>query len=270
MQAGPFSLPARTIAVNEPVPKYIELTLGAPEIARAARPGQFVMLRAWPGADPLLPRPFDLMHADPETGTIVLFVKVEGRGTALLGLLEPGTTVQCTGPLGRPVEIPADGPIALLVRGAGAAAVVMLAAAAVRRGVAVYSFLSASTAGRIVCRDYLQPVSTELRVATDDGTAGYHGNATDLLDRLVGRGEWRSGTDRTPGRVYTCGSRRFARHVQSLETEGKARGFVFLEGLMACGLGDCHGCAVRKKGEPGYFLVCRDGPHFPVSWVMIE
>jgi dihydroorotate dehydrogenase electron transfer subunit len=146
----------------------------------------------------------------------------------------------------------------------------MLAAAAARKGVAVFTFLSASTAGRIVCREYLQPVSTELQVATDDGTEGYHGNATDLLDRLVARGQWRSGTEQTPGRIYTCGSRRFARHVQALEAEGKARGFVFLEGLMACGLGDCHGCAVKKRGEPGYFLVCRDGPHFPVSRVIIE
>jgi dihydroorotate dehydrogenase electron transfer subunit len=210
------------------------------------------------------------MSVDPRGGIIALFVKVEGRGTALLGLLEPGETVQCTGPLGRPVELPSEGPIALLVRGAGAAAVVMLAAAASRTNVPVYTFLSASTAGRIVCREYLEPLSAELRVATDDGTEGYRGNATDLLDRLVDERRWRSAVDGSPGWIYTCGSRRFARHVQSLDAEGRAQGFVFLEGLMACGLGDCHGCAVRRKGEPGYYLVCRDGPHFPVGKVVIE
>jgi len=270
MPAGPLSIPARTVSVREPVSRYIELTLEAPEIARLARPGQFVMVRAWPGADPFLPRPFDIVRADPVSGIIVLFVKVEGRGTALLSLLEPGMPVQCTGPLGQPVELPTGTPVALLVRGAGAAAVVMLAAAAAAAGVPVYTFLSASTARRLVCREHLEPASTELQVATDDGSAGYHGNATDLLDRLVERKEWRTGARRAPVRVYTCGSRRFARHVRNLDAAGRVEGFVFLEGLMACGLGDCHGCAVRKAGEPGYYLVCRDGPHFPVGKVVIE
>jgi dihydroorotate dehydrogenase electron transfer subunit len=67
--------------------------------------------------------------------------------------------------------------------------------------------------------------------------------------------------------VYTCGSRRFARHVQRLDRQGRSAGFVFLEGLMACGLGDCHGCAIPKKEASGYYLVCRDGPHFPVGEV---
>ena len=269
----PLSVAARTLRVEEPVRRYVELTLHAPEIARLARPGQFVMIRAWPGADPFLPRPFDLMQADPDGGTIVLFVKVEGRGTTLLSVLEPGMAVQCTGPLGRPVELPGEGPLALLVRGAGAAAVVMLAAAAARRGLPVYTFLSASTAGRLVCRRYLEPASTELQVATDDGSLGYHGNATDLLDRLLEGEQWRlgSGGGSGPvGRVYTCGSRRFARHVAALDAAGRVRGFVFLEGLMACGLGDCHGCAVKKASEPGYYLVCQDGPHFPVSQVVLE
>ena len=279
MADHPLSIPARTVSVNEPVQDYLELTLDAPEIARAALPGQFVMIRAWPGADPFLPRPFDIMDADPKSGTVLLFVKVEGRGTALLRLLEPGTPVQCTGPLGTPVEELGRGTVALLVRGAGAAAVVLLARVAAAKGLEVHTFLSASTARRIVCRQYLEPVSTELRVATDDGSAGYQGNATDLLDALLERDkEGRVGAREQEGhsdvggpvRVYTCGSRRFARHVKALDVQGRARGFVFLEGLMACGLGDCHGCAVKKEGQPGYFLVCRDGPHFPVGQVVIE
>jgi len=70
--------------------------------------------------------------------------------------------------------------------------------------------------------------------------------------------------------VYTCGSRRFARRVQELDRQGRVSGVVFLEGLMACGLGDCHGCAVRRSDGLGYYLVCRDGPHFPAAEVGIE
>jgi len=239
--------------------EYVDLLLREPEIARTAAPGQFLMIRAWPGVDPILPRPFDIIQCSPEEQTLRLFIKVEGRGTALLKSLAPGSQVKVTGPLGRPVTDFPFSSVAFLVRGAGAAAVVHLAESCRSRGIEVYSILSASTASRIVCRDYLEPLSTELLIATDDGSEGYRGLATELLDRLLVR--------ETTDRVYTCGSRRFARYVQRLDREQRSAGFVFLEGLMACGLGDCHGCAVPKKQGSGYYLVCRDGPHFPVGEV---
>lgn len=241
---------------------YLDLLLREPVIAAEAKPGQFLMTRAWPGLDPLLPRPFDIMQCNRPEDTIRLFVKVEGRGTALLKALKPGAEVQVTGPLGRPVEDLSCSSAALLVRGAGAAAVVYLAETAFSRGTAIYTILSASTAERLVCRNYLQPVSTELLIATDDGSEGYGGPAMNLLDRIL--------EEKKIERVYTCGSRRFARHVRKLDREGRIKGYVFLEGLMACGLGDCHGCAVRKGQGSGYYLVCQDGPLFPVSQVVLE
>ncbi len=246
------------------MPDYLELELECPDIARAAQPGQFLMLRAWPGSDPYLPRPFDILTADPARGSLGLFLKVEGRGTELLRALPPGSTLRLTGPLGRPVELEEPGlsSVALLVRGAGAAAVVHLAERAAARGLEVYAILSASTSARIVCRRHLQGPARELLVATDDGSEGYGGPASDLLDRLLGR--------RRVDRLYTCGSHRFARHVQEVDRRGVTRGFVFLEGLMACGLGDCHGCAVPRAGGGGYYLVCRDGPHFPAAEVALQ
>jgi len=261
---SPVHREAVLLSRREEVEGYLELELDCPPVARAAGPGQFVMIRAWPGSDPYLPRPFDILTVDPAKGTVRLFVKVEGRGTALLRALAPGAPVGLTGPLGRPVSLrdPRPASIALLVRGAGAAAVVHLAQEASRCGVEVHTILSASTSARLVCRGYLEAASRELLLATDDGSEGYAGPAVELLDRLLeGRGAQR---------VYTCGSRRFARHVQELDRAGRTRGFLFLEGLMACGLGDCHGCAVRRSDGAGYRLVCRDGPHFPAAEVVIE
>lgn len=253
---------AEVASAAEGVPGYFDLLVRESTIPKRALPGQFVMLRGWPGGDPMLPRPFDIMQADPREGTLRLFIKVEGRGTALLRTLQPGDRVQIAGPLGRAIGELGASPIALLVRGAGAAAVVYLAERAAARGIEVHTLLSASTAARVVCREYLEPVSAGLEVATDDGSAGYHGNAADLLGRLLER--------RRIDRVYTCGSKRFARYVQRLDREGRTAGYVFMEGLMACGMGDCHGCAVRRDGRPGYYLVCMDGPHFRASEVVIE
>jgi dihydroorotate dehydrogenase electron transfer subunit len=255
-----YSRAALISAAAEPA-GYLDLLLAEGGVASRARPGQFVMIRGWPGMDPLLPRPFDIVDTDPDGGSFRLIVKIEGRGTELLSHLRPGSELQVTGPLGQPVTDFSCSSVALLVRGAGAAAVVLLAREAKRQGAEVTTFLSARTSDRLVARKYLEPLSTTLEVATDDGSAGYHGSALDLLDRLLAA--------RPPQRLYSCGARRFARRVQALDLEGRIQGFVFLEGLMACGMGNCHGCAVKKREEAGYFLVCRDGPVFPAGKVVI-
>ena len=258
----PVHRDAEIVRIRESPKGYIDLELREEAIARSARPGQFVMIRAWPEGGPILARPFDIVTADPAAGTFRLCIKVEGRGTALIASRKAGDTAVVTGPLGRAAAEPGGRGTALLLRGAGAAAAVFLAQDARRRGVPVYTILSASTKERLVLRDLLEAASSELLIATDDGSEGYKGSGVDLLDRLAAEGKI--------DRAYTCGSRRFARHVKALDAAGVISGFLFLEGLMACGMGDCHGCAVKKARGEGYFLVCRDGPVFAAGEVVLE
>lgn len=260
--SSPVYRKAEVLARYENPPGYVYLVIKEPEIARTALPGQFAMIRGWPARDPILPRPFDIVLTDEKEESFSLCIKVGGRGTSILGGLEPGSPVFVTGPLGKGAADASGRGTALLVRGVGAAAVVSLAEAAYRRKVPVYTILSASRKDRLVCRELLERFSAEVLVATDDGSDGYRGNGTDLLDRLAAEGKI--------DRAYTCGSRRFARHVKRLDAQGTVEGFVFLEELMACGLGDCHGCAVKKEKGEGYFLVCRDGPVFRASEVVLE
>jgi dihydroorotate dehydrogenase electron transfer subunit len=247
------------------------------------------MIRGWPAGDPILPRPFDIVTTDIVAGTFRLCIKVEGRGTALISRLRPDDEVLITGPLGKPIAVDPARPTALLVRGAGAAAVVFLAETLARLGGEVSTILSASTRRRLVCRELLAAASTRLLIATDDASEGYGEVATDLLDGLLAGdlGPGPAGPAAPagptapaasavalgagrPGRVYTCGSRRFARHVKRLDQRGALESYVFLEGLMACGMGDCHGCAVKKDGGEGYLLVCKDGPVFRSTEVELE
>lgn len=245
---------------------YIYLVLKEPVIARTARPGQFVMIRGWPAMDPILPRPFDIVLCDQKEETFTLCVKLEGRGTGLINELPLGAELIVTGPLGKPVgdlkvDAAAGKGIALLGRGVGCAALVSLAEEAFRQGTKVYSIVSASRADRLVCRELLARFSAEVLVATDDGSEGYRGNGADLLERLA--------AEKKIERAYTCGSRRFAKKVQEMDAAGIIQGYVFLEEPMACGMGDCHGCAVRKARGDGYWLVCRDGPLFRASEVLL-
>jgi dihydroorotate dehydrogenase electron transfer subunit len=236
---------------------YLELIFANKEIAASATPGQFVMLKGWQGEDPLLLRPFDIVETAPDSGSVRLVVKITGRGTSLLRRLAPGTQVVVNGPLGRGIDNFDCSSVGLLVRGVGAAAVVFLAKEAQKRGIGICVFLSASTSRRLVCREELEAVSERLYVATDDGSEGYHGNATDLIEKEL--------RYRRLDRIYTCGSRRFARFVKSLSLAGEIEGYVFMEAPMACGLGHCHGCAVSREGREDYLLICRDGPVFSAA-----
>jgi dihydroorotate dehydrogenase electron transfer subunit len=240
---------------------YLELVLRDREIANSARPGQFAMIKGWQGADPILLRPFDIVDTEPDTGDVLLVVKITGRGTSLLRGLAPGAAVVINGPLGKGVDDFRCSSLGLLVRGVGAAAVVFLAKEAKRRGVGVYGFLSAATARRLVCREELTAACDRLWIATDDGSEGYHGNAIDMVERQM--------RHEAIDRLYTCGSKRFARYVKSLSTRGAVEGYVFLESPIACGLGHCHGCAVPREGRGDYLLICRDGPVFPAAEIVL-
>lgn len=247
--------------------QYIDILLQQETVARNAIPGQFVMVRSWPDGDPILLRPFDIVHTDPDAGTFRIVIKVSGKGTALLSSLKKGDKITVTGPLGRGILSLDAKRIGLLVRGVGAAAVVFTAEWARARGIEVITFFSAATGGRLVCRDYLEAASDRLFIATDDGTAGHHGDARDLLDRyLKGPAQQEHPIDA----LFTCGSRRFARTVQELSLQGSVQGYIFLEEYMACGMGDCHGCAVRRADGDGYMLVCQEGPIFDAGEVQLD
>ena len=259
--AAPIHRRAEIVARYEAPAGYIYLILREAVIAGTAKPGQFVMLRGWPAKDPILPRPFDIVLTDEREGTFTLCVKLEGRGTALLNALPVGETVVATGPLGNPIEDIGGAGIALLGRGVGCAALVSLAEAAYRKSIPVYSILSAKSADRIVCRELLARFSAETLIAVDDLSEGDTASGTELLDKLI--------DNKKVDRAYTCGSRRFAKRVQALDAAGSIQGYVFLEEPMACGMGDCHGCAVKKASGDGYLLVCRDGPLFRASEVLL-
>ncbi len=118
--AAPVYQKAKLVSRKE-VPKgYVHLILEEEQIARTAQPGQFVMVRGWNMGDPILPRPFDIVTADPLKGHFRLCIKVEGKGTKILSSLKKGASVYVTGPLGTAITDYSREGTALLVRGAGA------------------------------------------------------------------------------------------------------------------------------------------------------
>ncbi len=251
-------LPVQRLRVTEARALYQDtfvLWLAAPDIARRAIPGQFVMVRCGEGYDPLLPRAFSIYRvrdgADgPEIG---LLLEVVGRGTAWLARRRPGDEVALFGPLGHGFSVRPGAQNLLLVGGGiGVAPLVWLADEQVGRGRNVTMLLGARTAAKLYPADLL-PAEVELLTATDDGSAGHPGPVTDLLREYAG---WAD-------QILACGPtamfRSMAAELRAIQYRRSCQ--VLMEERMACGTGICYSCAVETRRH-GMKLVCKDGPRF--------
>lgn len=240
------------------------ITFELPAHWPASQPGQFLMLHLGGAGvvrhDPLLPRPMAVYRERP--GELDVLYEVVGRGTALLAGFGPGDVVLGVGPLGRPFPLPEAGETALLVGGGtGIASLHELARASAARG-PVTVLLGARSAVDLHGRAEFEALDgVALAVATDDGSAGYGGLVTDLLERAL--------RDARTARVYACGPTPMMQRAAEIAQEAGAPCVVSLENRMACGFGVCLGCAVRSSGG-GFRLVCRDGPVFDARELALE
>ncbi len=251
----------------------------APDLAIGSRAGQFVHIRTGDLSGMVLRRPFSLNTVDPLSGVVTIHFRVIGRGTDWFTRLRPGDEIDLLGPLGRPFEVdPRSQHLLLIAGGLGIAGVRMLADEAIRDGRQVTLLFGASNA-REVYPSNLLPDEVEYVVATDDGSLGHHGYATDLVPayeawadqafacgpvgmlgalakQAVGRqqrlGVAKLGRKRGGGKAATLGSPA-ARRKAFLQ--------VSMEQNMGCAVGACLGCVVMSvTGTPQ--RVCREGPVF--------
>ncbi|HOX46640.1 MAG TPA: dihydroorotate dehydrogenase electron transfer subunit [Myxococcota bacterium] len=233
--------------------RIVCLRLFAPQVARAARPGQFVMLAPGPDGqlDPFLNRPFSI-HRVPDADTLELLVAVVGRGTEGLAALPPGVRLRLLGPIGRGFDPPARGPLLLLGGGLGVAPLFFLAESLAGRPVRL--LYGAATAEALVSTAGL-PCRVEL--ATDDGSAGRRGLATELLAEALSA---LPVAERALAYLAACGPEPMLARAAALCREAGVRAELSLEAHMACGTGACMGCARPIGGRPQ--RVCSEGPVF--------
>jgi dihydroorotate dehydrogenase electron transfer subunit len=248
----PKQLDAPILANREVAREHYRLSLHAPAVAAAARPGQFVMLRSAPGADPLLPRAFSVYAADPEAGRIDVLYRVIGAGTRAMRRLRPGDTASLWGPLGNTFTPALSGRLLLVGGGVGVPPLVFLASHVCDRPVT--AFVGAATAAYLAGTEDLAAAGAEVRVATDDGTSGRRGFVTELLEEALALG-------REATTVYACGPLGMLAAVARIGTTAGVPCQLALEAPMACGVGACLGCTVPRAGG-GFARVCADGPVF--------
>ena len=228
-----------------------KLVLHAPQIARNARPGHFVMLRMNPDGERI---PLTIADTDPEKGTIIIVYLVMGKSTALLEDLKAGDSIlDVCGPLGKPTHIEKKGTVVCVGGGTGIAAMHHIAKGHWRAGNRVVGVIGARTRDLLLFEKELSSFAHELLISTDDGSYGRKGLVTDLLrERLE--------TDKDVFEVVAVGPVPMMAAVAETTRSFGVRTTVSLNPIMVDGIGMCGACRVTVGGKTKF--ACVDGPEF--------
>ena len=269
--AMPSDVAAEVIANRRLSSDYNVLALAAPGIAAAALPGQFVMIKAGRGRDPLLRRPFSVFEVlrgdDGAPIGISLLNKRIGISTGLVYAAEPGERVDCLGPLGRPftvVEPPTEA--WMVAGGVGLAPFAALAEALRGRGVASVLFYGARSAAELFYLNLFRDLGVELVLTTEDGSLGERGRIVAPFERRLSSRP----ADR-PLMVYACGPEGMLAATAKTAARYGRPSQVSVERIMGCGLGGCYSCVVPMRADAGRFhhvRSCISGPVLPGDQIL--
>lgn len=222
----------------------------APLIAKKAKPGQFVILKADERGERI---PLTMADADPDRGTITVIYKVAGQSTALFKSLKVGDSYQdAVGPLGQPTHLDKVGTVACVGGGTGVAVLYPITRGLKDAGNRIISVIGARTADRVILEEEMRAVSDELFVCTDDGSRGHHGFVTEILKRLL--------EEESLDLVVAVGPVLMMKLISDMTRPYKVKTIVSLNPIMIDGTGMCGGCRVLVDGENKF--ACVDGPEF--------
>jgi dihydroorotate dehydrogenase electron transfer subunit len=246
--------------------------LEAPGIARAIRPGQFLNVKVSSGVDPLLRRPISV--ADVEGKRVRLVFRKVGRGSALLSHARTGDELDVLGPLGRPAPELRGQDVLLCGGGIGAAPLLFLARRLAKAN-RVRVLVGARTKPELLLLKEFRATGARVATATDDGSVGFHGTVTELVEAQVksqkpkGKSQSAGGRSAVSGQrlvVFACGPRPMLADLVKRLDPIPVWGFV--EERMGCGTGICYCCALPKKGG-GHVRFCEEGPVVQLNEVVL-
>jgi dihydroorotate dehydrogenase electron transfer subunit len=237
--------------------QIILVTFKSEELTRDAKPGQFVNVRVSETCYPYLRRPFS--YCDIEDDTFKLMFTIFGQGTKMLASASIGTKFDVIGPLGNGFNIDDDFEIGVLVGGGLGIAPFPFVTRLLNNKKRIFTYIGARTKDFVVT-DGLK----NFQIATDDGSAGFHGNVVELLRNDLEKRVF-NGTIK----IFGCGPTPMLRALKQLSEEFNLNCEVSTEESMACGFGICQGCPIELADSSGYKLVCKDGPVFNVKEIKL-
>lgn len=222
----------------------------APLIAKKAKPGQFVILKANEDGERI---PLTMADTDPVKGTITIIYMVVGKSTAIFRDLAVGGHFQdVIGPLGKATHIEKVGKVICVGGGTGVAVLHPITRALKEVGNDVTCIIGARNKALLILEKEMGAASNDLRVCTDDGSYGHHGFVTDVMKEVLETGDIKL--------VVAIGPVPMMKAVSNITREYKVATMVSLNPIMVDGTGMCGGCRVSVGGETKF--ACVDGPEF--------
>lgn len=240
-------------------PNICRMVVSAPMIAKAALPGQFLIVRNDEKGERI---PLTISDYDSEKGTVTIVTQSIGESTIKINSMEKGESfADVVGPLGNPSEFIKWTPqqihssrFVFLAGGVGSAPVYPQAQWLKEHGADVTVILGARTKDLLIYTDELASVSDHLEICTDDGSYGFQGNIPAMLEYLV----------KEKGREYTqcvaIGPMIMMKFSVLMAQKLNLPVVVSLNTLMVDGTGMCGACRVTVDGKTRF--ACVDGPEF--------
>ena len=174
-------------------PTICRMVVEAPRLAAAAKPGQFLIVRADEKGERI---PLTISDFDVKKGTVTIVTQPIGASTQDIVAFEAGESfADVVGPLGNPSEFIgmsaeelAKSHFIFIAGGVGTAPVYPQAKWLHEHGAKVDVIIGAKTADLLIYKKEMAAVCDHLHICTDDGSEGFHGMVTALLEKLVNEG----------------------------------------------------------------------------------
>jgi len=231
----------------------------APRIAKAAKPGQFLIVRVHEKGERI---PLTICDYNVEEGTVTIVTQTVGASTNLICAKEEGDAfLDVVGPLGRPSEFVEETlddlkskKILFVAGGVGTAPVYPQVKWLHQQGVDVDVIIGAKSKEHIILNEQMSAIAKNVYIATDDGSLGTKGLVTTVLTDLI----------ENKGKAYdvvvAIGPMIMMKFVSLTTKKYNIKTIVSLNTLMVDGTGMCGACRV-SVGEKTLFT-CVDGPEF--------
>lgn len=264
-----YEVKAEIISYKVESARIISCVVRSKEIASSAKPGQFVTIQVNDDISviPVLRRPFAISYVKDDTFEFIF--DVVGRGTEILKkMIKEEKYINILGPLGNGFELNSNTKEKLVVAGG-------IGIAPIKRLIQYFCEKNCVTTLIWGNRDKLGffdidfyiDQNIKLFISTDDGSLGFEGNVLQMLKSEIKNKNLKNLSKYD---IFVVGPNPMMKAVSEYVEEMKNFCQVSLETPMACGMGVCQGCAVKKKNEDGYYLVCKDGPVFNSDKIVIN
>lgn len=235
--------------------KIVKIEVHSPDIAKKAKPGQFIALMVSDKGERI---PLTIVNTNRDSGSITLMCQVLGFTTKLLSKMREGDSLySLVGPLGHATEIKKYGKVILVGGGVGIAEIYPVAKALKGAGNHITTILGARTKDLLILEDELKSVSDDFLVATDDGSYGRKGFTTDILDEMLQKQKY--------DLVYSVGPIPMMKRSASVTAKYNVKTIASLNATMVDATGMCGCCRVTIGGK--ILFSCVDGPEFDAHQV---